>query len=693
MTSLSEEKSDGETGLARVSTRVDRGDVLRTFDHGPPVTACALKGDGSIVLSGDHDGAVKVWDAQMGSELATLAGHDGPVRACAIDPNGSFIVSGGDDATLRLWDARTGSELRTLAGHDGPVRACAIDPNGSFIVSGGDDGTVRLWDARTGSKLRTLAGHDGPVRACAIDPNGSFIVSGGDDGTLRLWDARTGSKLRGLAGHDSPVRACAVSDDGSLVVAGDQNGAVTVWDPQTGAERHSFSGRGRPVRTCAVSADESLVVAGDHDGTVMVWDARTGSELRGLPGHGAPARASAIVSGGFLVVSGGEHGRVWLASATPQTDGASLARALAAFEETSVSEWQWNSVAQYREALAISRELVTLPREIAQLDAAAAAARERAERLRRQDVVDPVDCTVFAPPRVPQGQEFLVQVFAHIPEQAKEAEKRAKKVDPAARWRNFKSLEAVVPRESRLTFELSMRGLEVEEPLQSLIWNGDPRAVEFAVHVPTDRAPGTATGKVTALLDSCPVGYIGFQVEVTSQQVEDVARERQPTGDGQRHSMAFVSYASEDRGKVLERVQILKLLGVPFFQDVLDLDPGDRWRKKLYSHIDKSDLFLLFWSENAKRSKWVRKESRRALARKLAGGDPNRVRRMPILRYRALRDLDDLAPPDIRPVILEGPPVPTPWREFSEMQFDDPLIHVLASSGSEPGRTSASDGD
>ena len=67
---------------------------------------------------------------------------------------------------------------------------------------------------------------------------------------------------------------------------------------------------------------------------------------------------------------------------------------------------------------------------------------------------------------------------------------------------------------------------------------------------------------------------------------------------------------------MLERLQLLPILGVRTFQDVLDLTPGERWERSLYRHIDISDIVLLFWSNAAKRSKWVRKEVRYALDRK-----------------------------------------------------------------------------
>jgi hypothetical protein len=101
---------------------------------------------------------------------------------------------------------------------------------------------------------------------------------------------------------------------------------------------------------------------------------------------------------------------------------------------------------------------------------------------------------------------------------------------------------------------------------------------------------------------------------------------------------------------------MLARLRIHFFQDILDLDPGVRWQRELYRHIDKSDLFLLFWSTPARESKWVLEEMRYALKRK---GDK------------------DLAPPEILPIVIEGPPPPPPPPELAHLHFNDYLLYFI----------------
>jgi len=124
-----------------------------------------------------------------------------------------------------------------------------------------------------------------------------------------------------------------------------------------------------------------------------------------------------------------------------------------------------------------------------------------------------------------------------------------------------------------------------------------------------------------------------------------------------RYQKAFISYASEDRPIVLKRVQMLNAVGIQYFQDLINLGPGDRWEKELYKNIDDCDLFLLFWSGSAKKSTWVHKEIQYAVTRKQG---------------------DEYAPPEIKPVIIEGPPIPQPPEELQHIHFSDCLLYFMS---------------
>ena len=68
---------------------------------------------------------------------------------------------------------------------------------------------------------------------------------------------------------------------------------------------------------------------------------------------------------------------------------------------------------------------------------------------------------------------------------------------------------------------------------------------------------------------------------------------------------------------MIDRVAAIRIAAkVDVFLDCHDLNPGDAWEAELARRIDDCDTFMLFWSDDAATSKWVRWEWKRALDRR-----------------------------------------------------------------------------
>src|SRR5262249_2396551 len=110
--------------------------------------------------------------------LFTLYGHTDWVTAVAVSGDGSRIVSGSFDKTVRVWDGRTGQALLHLQGHFDSVTSVAVSGDGSRIVSGSGDRTGRVWDGKTGGPRLVLKGHNQGGMRRARSTDAARIVNG-----------------------------------------------------------------------------------------------------------------------------------------------------------------------------------------------------------------------------------------------------------------------------------------------------------------------------------------------------------------------------------------------------------------------------------------------------------------------------------------------------------------------------------
>lgn len=309
----------------------------------------------------------------------------------------------------------------------------------------------------------------------------------------------------------------------------------------------------------------------------------------------------------------------------------------------------------WRHAWGVSAGLVKLPHAAAPLPPGAAP--------EPAPPAEAVDVSAFAPALARPGETLLLQVFLHVPAEAAEVAEFARRSDSEAGMRGSATLAIDVPRGTVVTIAVEAGGRTLDEPVQRVTWRGKPHACQFLVTVPAEDTGGRFPVTMRVLIGDVPVGSLRFMQDVaaTGQATNSAAARR---GDNaRRYRQAFLSYSSSDRAEVLKRAQALRAAHIAFFQDLLSLEPGDRWEHRLYEEIDRCDLFLLFWSSEAAKSEWVRKEAEYALGRRDASPD---------------------AVPQITPILLEGPPAPPPPDSLRNIHFNDPLLYVIA--GEERGR-------
>ena len=256
---------------------------------------------------------------------------------------------------------------------------------------------------------------------------------------------------------------------------------------------------------------------------------------------------------------------------------------------------------------------------------------------------DKVRFTVTSPPAVVPGQSFILDVWAHMEHALGDVMERAAYLAKGERLQVASKGPVVLARGSNLTVRLRIDGLVVEEPEDSLFWDGQIANASFLVRTPAEFAAGSVTGRVGIYLDHLQIAKLYFQLWTSRKP----AQLRSLNLREQLNRRAFASYASSDRDRVLGRIQGMQkvLPNLEVFLDVMSLRSGSDWEQRLMEAIPQHDVFYLFWSQAASQSPWVRKEWQCALD------------------ARGLEFID--------PVPLESPEKAPPPPELSGKHFND----------------------
>jgi len=265
---------------------------------------------------------------------------------------------------------------------------------------------------------------------------------------------------------------------------------------------------------------------------------------------------------------------------------------------------------------------------------------------------DSIEFSIFVPTRILLNDDIIVNVWVYLPKEYKKITEIIDRTSSIPQKNIGTALGISIRRESLLTLKLGIKNLNIEEEIRTIEWKGTPQNTMFSVSIPSTVDNRNCLGTLSIFYQGMVISIISFNMII--DKVGDKNKEYFPIPiERFTPKTAFASYSSKDKKDVLSRIQGMKkiLPNLDIFIDLISLQSGEIWEETLYEHVPNKDIFYLFWSTSASKSKWVEKEWKLALEKRG-------------LNY-------------INPVPLEEPKYAPPPKELSSLHFSDMYLSYL----------------
>ena len=129
--------------------------------------------------------------------------------------------------------------------------------------------------------------------------------------------------------------------------------------------------------------------------------------------------------------------------------------------------------------------------------------------------------SVYAPCEVSKGDDFIIAIFIHKPENEDEVTIMARAIDDDAQVRNTLPIKAKLKKGDSVDFQLCCKGFElgyfdVDESNKNIVWDGEIESVEYIVSVSNSCQSSSFVGKIIMAINSEKIGDMTFKIRVGS---------------------------------------------------------------------------------------------------------------------------------------------------------------------------------
>lgn len=314
----------------------------------PSLRTLAVSLDGKILVSGDINGEVQLWDIQTGKKRQTLIPNE-KIIALALSPDGKQLAVGCERREVQIWNKRADGFYKTRSLELPSVASLAFSPQGKTLAIGCYGyGTITLCNPVTGSVQGKVWEASKGVTALAFSPVGRRLLSGGVN--TKLWDMRPESKAwsdeanfivagKSVVPETALIWNAAIEGDATAKVVfashgmlaagvggtGEGGKTLKIWDAIRGKTKQTIT---KPEMTSLTFLpNNQKIVTGTKQGELILWNVETGAKLFQTRLSSSPIRAMSIIPSTPWIAIGCEDGSLLIWDTVTKTTKQPLIKA------------------------------------------------------------------------------------------------------------------------------------------------------------------------------------------------------------------------------------------------------------------------------------------------------------------------------------------------------------------------------
>lgn len=316
---------EGDLAIKRVLNILGR--PTASLELSKEITCMAFSKDKKLLVTGNSEGLVQVWDIANRQEIAQIL-HESKITNVAFSTDMKSIISSDLDDIVYVWDIES-TEAVNIIHLDGSLSRFIASPDGksiaNMILLDTGKWVISIQDiSNSFEEFRIPTDTDNPITPLAFNSSGDLLaiydVNKNNEAIVFIWDVNLKKEIAKFVSNTSGnwVNTVEFSNNGFWVASGDREGNIHVWDVNTGNEIF-HANIGLPVSTIIFSPDDKFLAAANYcwkievcNTSISVWDINTGQETVSMQEPGGINGLDISLDGKYLASAGGDGtARVW----------------------------------------------------------------------------------------------------------------------------------------------------------------------------------------------------------------------------------------------------------------------------------------------------------------------------------------------------------------------------------------------